>query len=32
MGDNAKLYSVEIYDGDNSVCWNRKIIPGNNVD
>ena len=31
-GDNAKLYSVQIYDGDNTVCWVRKLNSGANVD
>lgn len=31
-GSTAKLYSVKIYDGDNSVCWQRKINSGNNID
>lgn len=29
---NAKLYTVDIYDGNNKVYWTRKIVKGQNID
>ncbi len=28
QGDNAKLHTITIYDGNNNVYWHRKIVPG----
>lgn len=30
-GATARLYSVEIYDGDNAVYWNRKLKYGESI-
>lgn len=31
IGDNAKLYNISILDGNNDVCWTRKIKPGDTL-
>ena len=31
-GSNAKLYTVDILDGNDSVCWTRKIQASNSID
>ena len=31
-GSNAKLYTIEIYDGNDEVEWSRRIIKGQSID
>lgn len=31
-GNNAKLYNVEIHNGDNAIVWTNKLLTGDKID